>query len=247
MYNPFSLVGKTILVTGASSGIGKATAIECSRLGAQVILTGRNEERLNETLLTLEGYGHHLQICDLYNTEAIASFVDGLPEIQGLVSNAGISMLTPVNFIKEQELQQIVQVNTIAPIILLQRLLKKKKLRKGSSVVFTSSLAGIGFSSTGNGMYSASKGAISAFVKAAAIDLGPKQIRVNAVCPGMVNTKLIETPMIQEQMAWDVKNYPLGRYGDPRDVALAIIYLLSDGATWVTGTNLIVDGGLTTK
>lgn len=247
-YNPFSLVGKTILITGASSGIGRATAIECSKLGATCIITGRNEERLNKTLAQMAGEGHQIAVCDLDNSSAIDAMVDSLPILNGLVNNAGFNIVAPVQFIKEDDLKKILQTNTIAPIILLQKLLKKKKITKESSVVFTSSLAGIGINSPGNNMYSATKGAISAFVRNAAIDLAPKKIRVNAVCPGMVHTQLIDHGTYsEEQLQENMKKYPLGRWGEPNDVAHAMIYLLSDASSWVTGINMILDGGVSIR
>lgn len=184
MKNPFSLEGKTILITGASSGIGRATAIECSKLGATIILTARNEERLKMTLNSLYGEGHMTIKCDLDKEEDIDNLISSLPEIQGLVNNAGFTQLLPVNFVRKDILQRILNVNTIAPICIMQKLLKKKKLKSGASIVFTSSLAGLGFCSPGNSMYTASKGAISSFIKNAALELSSKQIRVNAVCPG---------------------------------------------------------------
>lgn len=247
-YNPFSLVGKTILITGASSGIGRATAIECSKLGATCIITGRNEERLNETLAQMAGDGHQIAVCDLDNSSAMDVMVDSLPILNGLVNNAGFNIIAPVQFIKEDDLKKILQTNTIAPIILLQKLLKKKKMTKGSSVVFTSSLAGIGINSPGNDMYSATKGAISAFVRNAAIDLAPKKIRVNAVCPGMVHTQIVDHGAYsEEQLQENMKKYPLGRWGEPNDVAHAMIYLLSDASSWVTGINMILDGGVSVR
>lgn len=247
-YNPFSLVGKTILITGASSGIGRATAIECSKLGATCIITGRNEERLNETLAQMAGDGHQIAVCDLDNSSAMDVMVDSLPILNGLVNNAGFNIIAPVQFIKEDDLKKILQTNTIAPIILLQKLLKKKKITKESSVVFTSSLAGIGINSPGNDMYSATKGAISAFVRNAAIDLAPKKIRVNAVCPGMVHTQLVDHGTYsEEQLQENMKKYPLGRWGEPNDVAHAMIYLLSDASSWVTGINMILDGGVSIR
>lgn len=247
-YNPFSLEGKTILVTGASSGIGRAAAIECSKMGAKIIVTARNEERLLETLNTLEGEGHQLYICDLNDEASIDNMVAALPEIQGLVNNAGFTKLLPIQFISSADVNNLIQVNTVAPMLMLQKLLKKKKLKKGASVVFTSSLAGLGCCTVGNSMYSASKGAISAFVKCAALELASKNIRVNAVCPGMVDTGILNSGTVtEEQMSEDMKNYPLGRYGRPEDVAWAMIYLLSDASNWLTGDNLIIDGGLTLK
>lgn len=247
-YNPFSLEGKTILITGASSGIGRAAAIECSKMGAKLIISARNAERLQETLSQLEGEGHQMLLCDLSDSNAINEMVDQLPEINALVNNAGYTKLLPINFINRDDFQSILDVNTVAPIMLLQRLLKKKKLAKNSSVVFTSSMAGIGSSTVANGMYTASKGALSAFIRCAALELAPKGIRVNAVCPAMVNTNIMESGSVsEEQLKEDLKHYPLGRYGEPNDVAYAMIYLLSDASSWVTGTNMVIDGGVTLK
>lgn len=246
MNNPFSLEGKTILITGASSGIGRAAAIECSKMGAKLIISARNPERLQETLSQLEGEGHQMLLCDLSDSNAINEMVDQLPEINALVNNAGYTKLLPINFINRDDFKSILDVNTVAPIMLLQRLLKKKKLAKNSSVVFTSSMAGLGSSSVANGMYTASKGALSAFIRCAALELAPRGIRVNAVCPAMVNTSIMDSGSVSdEQLKEDMKKYPLGRYGEPNDVAYAMIYLLSDASSWVTGTNMIIDGGIT--
>ena len=247
-YNPYSLEGKKVLVTGASSGIGQAAAIECSKLGAKVIVTARNEVRLSNTLKQLEGDGHQMVICDLGNEVEIDNMVAGLPEIQGLINNAGFTKILPVQFISAEDINSILQVNTVAPMLLLQKLLKKKKLKRGSSVVFTSSMAGLGCCSVGNSMYSASKGAISAFIRCVALELAPKNIRVNAVCPAMVDTGILDSGTVsQEQLLEDMKTYPLGRYGRPNDIAWAMIYLLSDASNWVTGDNIVIDGGLTLK
>lgn len=248
MHSPFSLEGKTILVTGASSGIGRAAACECSKMGARVIITARNEDRLLQTMSELNGEGHQMVLCDLNNEEAIDKMVGDLPELQGLINNAGFTKILPVQFLSSEEINSVFQVNTVAPMILLQKLLKKKKLKKGASVVFTSSLAGMGVCTVGNSMYSASKGAVSAFVRCVALELAPKNIRVNAVCPGMVDTGILDSgTLTKEQLAEDMRNYPLGRYGKPEDIAWAMIYLLSDASSWVTGDNLIIDGGLTIK
>ena len=245
MYNPYSLERKTILVTGASSGIGRASAIECSKLGARVVITARNEERLKETLSAMEGDNHLVIPCDLSNEASIDNLVAELPEIQGFLNNAGFTKILPVQFVNGNDLNSLLDVNTIAPILLFQKLLKKKKLKKGASVVFTSSMAGIGFSSVGNSMYAASKGAISAFIRCAAKELAPKGIRVNAVCPAMVDTGILSAGTISdEQLEENKKRYPLGRFGKPEEIAWAIIYLLSDASAWVTGDNLILDGGV---
>lgn len=244
-YNPFSLFRKTILITGASSGIGRAAAIECSRMGARLIITARNEERLTETLTQLEGEGHEMRLCDLADSEQIDDLVASLPVLQGLVNNAGVTQMIPVQFIKPETLRSIVELNAVAPIALLQRLVKKKKLAKGASVVFTSSISALGAAAIGNAMYSASKGMVSSFIRVAALELASKKIRVNAVCPGMINTKMIANDLISEREAEQIAAYPLRRYGEPSDVAWAMVYLLSEASSWVTGTNMIIDGGLT--
>lgn len=247
-YNPYSLRGKVVLVTGASSGIGRATAIECSRLGASVVITARNENRLKETFDMLSGDSNQMILCDLADDEAINNLVEEVPHLDGLVNNAGYQEYLPVPFIKKDKLEAIMAVNTIAPIALLQKLLRAKKLTKGASIVFTSSLAGLGINAPGNSMYAATKGAISAFVTGAAIDLAPKKIRVNAVCPGMVNTAIMDYGTVgEEELKADAANYPLGRYGEPEDIAYAIIYLLSDASSWITATNLVIDGGVSAK
>ena len=248
MYNPYSLEGKTVLVTGASSGIGQAAAIECSKLGAQVVITARNEKRLQETLSLMEGHGHQLIVCDLSDLEAVMNLVNNIPHVDGFISNAGTNIMAPISFMKEEDLDRIFRVNTISPMLLFKELVKKKKINKGGSVVFTSSMAGVGAGAVGNGIYTASKGALSSFVKVAALELAPKRIRVNTVCPGMTETPMIYAENVQEEeLKKDMERYPLGRYGNPKDIAWAMIYLLSDASSWVTGTNLIIDGGLTTR
>ena len=245
-YNPFSLEGKTILVTGASSGIGKATAIECSKLGAKVIATARNKERLEETMSELSGEGHKMFLCDLTDSKAMAEMVSQLPVIQGLVNNAGIGEMLPVNFIREEKLKNILQTNTISPIMLLKILLKGKRISNNSSIVFMSSISGLGYASLGTSMYATSKGAISTFVAGAAYELANKNIRVNAVCPGMVETKLIEpNTLTTEHLDENRAMYPLKRYGQPNEIAWAVVYLLSNASNWVTGINLVIDGGIT--
>lgn len=246
MYNPYSLEGKTILVTGASSGIGRATAIVCSKLGANLIVTGRNEARLQETCSRLEGDINRYVVCDFQSTNELDNLISDIKEIHGLVCNAGTCITAPVQFIKEEKFKELLQVNTVSPIILLQKVLKKKLIKRGGSVVFTSSIAAMGVPAHGNSMYSASKAAIGAYIQGAALELGAKGIRVNAVCPGMIDTPLIhDGTFTDEQLEEDRKEYPLGTFGEPEDIGHAIAFLLSDAAKWVTGTNLIIDGGRT--
>lgn len=245
-YNPFSLEGKTLLITGASSGIGQATAIECSKLGAKVIITARNEERLKETLSKMEGESHQFFIAEQTNTEEVMNLVSELPQLNGVVLCAGKGMTLPFPFCTREKYDEIFNVNYFAPVELLRLLVKKKKLVQNSSVVFVSSIGGTKSFSLGNGVYGASKAAINSTMKFCARELAAKKIRVNSINPGMVNTKLIKGGAIsEEQHQLDMQKYPLKRYGEPEEIAYGIIYLLSDASAWVTGHALIIDGGVT--
>jgi len=246
MYNPFSLEGKTILVTGASSGIGRATAIECSRMGAKVVVTGRNEERLNETFSHLTGKEHLKIYADLGREEESDKSVDLMPVLTGLVNCAGLGEYIPFTFINKYKLDKTFDINFYAPALLTQKLLKKKKIGNNGSIVFISSISGVYCSAYGGSIYSASKGAINGLVKGMALDLSVKQIRVNSVNPGVIDTNIFENGTItEEQLKEDIQKYPLKRHGKPEEVAYAIIYLLSDASSWVTGSNLVIDGGYT--
>jgi NAD(P)-dependent dehydrogenase (short-subunit alcohol dehydrogenase family) len=247
--NPFSLKDKKILITGASSGIGRATAVECSKMGAYVIITARNEERLEETFSQLYGTGHLKIIADLTVSEEIDKLIDSVGQLNGLVNNAGMNKLLLPQFINEKDLSETLQINTIAPILLTQKLLKNKKLLDGSSIVFTSSIAGVYGVSPANSMYSASKGAINGFMMNAALDLMKKGISCNSVNPGIVETELITAKgsVSKEQLEEYKKKYPLGRFGKPEEIAYGIIYLLSDASSFVNGTSLVIDGGITIK
>ena len=241
-YNPFSLDGKTILVTGASSGIGRATAIECSKLGARVVITGRNEERLAETYSQLEGDGHMQIVADLCKQEDIDRLVAETPSLNGLVNNAGQNSLVTVNYIEQADLDKVYQTNVFAPILLTKGLLKKRKIAKGGSIVFTSSISA-SLSTPANSIYASSKAAIDSFMRTCAVELGGRGIRANAVLPGTIETTLGIGAIPDELIVKDKELYALRRYGKPEEVAYSIIYLLSDAAAWVTGTSLVVDGG----
>lgn len=248
-YNPFSLEGKIVLVTGSTSGIGRATAIECSKMGATVIVTGRNEERAKETISMLSGAGHGYVVADMSSADGIDNLVDELPLLDGCVNNAGYNVLQLVSFIKREDMESIFNVNAEAPLYLTHRLMKLKKMAKGSSIVFTSSISARGVCSPGNSLYSATKAAMTAFMRNAAIELATKKIRCNSVAPGMVETPLKEGKSAVTDEQWEINRqlYPLGRFGQPKDVANAIIYLLSDASSWVTGTEIVVDGGRSLK
>lgn len=246
IYNPFSLGGKTILVTGASSGIGRSIAIEASKLGATLIIAGRDKERLNETYASLIGDNHLQFIADLNKSEAVDNLVDSLPSINGVVLALGVGDCLPFQFVKKERLYRIFETNFFTPVILIQKLLKGKKVRKNSSIVFLSSIDGPVTVHIGNSMYAASKGAVSAMVRGMAVDLASKEIRVNALLPGMIETPFIHCGDItEEQLQEDKKLYPLKRYGKPEEIAYAAIYLLSDASSFTTGANLVIDGGFT--
>jgi len=248
-YNPFSLEGKTILVTGASSGIGQETAIQCSKMGATVIITGRNEARLQETFDRLEGEerNHKQIVTDLTAENGIETIVSSVESLDGLVLCAGKGNTLPMQFSTTEKFMPVFDINFFSPIELLRTLMKKKKMAKCASVVMIASIGGTRRITFGNGIYGTSKAALSAAMKYCAREYGPqKLIRVNTICPGMVETPLIHGgTLTQEQLDADKKTYPLQRYGQPVDIANAAIYLLSDASSWVTGHDLVVDGGVT--
>ena len=247
-YNPFSLEGRTILVTGASSGIGQASAIEASKLGANVIVCGRNEERLKQTLDMLEGENITSFEGDLLEQDVVERLVKEVPVLDGVVLSAGKGLTLPFPFCTREKFDDIFNINFFSPMELLRLLVKKKKLNQNCSVVIIVSIGGTHIHSVGNSIYGASKSALQSMVNFTAMELAPKKIRVNGICPGMVNTPLIRRgTLTEEQFQADMERYPLKRYGEPQDIAFGAIYLLSDASSWVTGTSLIIDGGVTAK
>ncbi len=245
---PFVLTGKTILITGGAGGIGSAVAKTCVSLGARVILTDIREEALTEALTSLpESLTGEPNLCytaDLTDAEQLSALVDFCPSLDGLVCNAGVMKLTLTQVITEEELTRIQKINLNAPILLTRSLLKKKKVKKGGSIVFTASAAGVYRVSPGNGIYATTKCGIDAFMRTVALEFGPKGIRCNSVNPGMVETALIGS-FTEEQKEKERQNYPLRRFAQPEDIANGIAYLLSDAASFVTGTALKIDGGMT--
>ena len=245
MYNPFSLKNKTILVTGASSGIGKSIAIESSKLGARVIITSRSEDKLKLTLRAMEGEDHMLLIADLTIIKDIQNLVSQLPYLDGIVHNAGISNKRELcNYITDQNYIKTMAINLEAPIMLQKAILQKKILNKEASIVFIASRAPFA-PSAGNAVYSASKGAIIAYSKVLALELAPRKIRVNSICPAMVWTDLVhsDSSVTKEALEKNQSVYPLKRYGKPEDVAFLTIYLLSEASNWMTGSSIDITGG----
>lgn len=244
--NPFTLEGRIILITGASSGIGRTTAIECSRMGARLIITGRDSDRLDEVCHELEGNGHQTIIADLTQEDQVECLLSQLPVIDGVVLCAGQGTVVPFKMADRKKIDPIFEINYFAPVELMRQLIKKKKLANESSVVFVSSIGGVDSITIGNSIYGASKAALNSAMRFCALELAPKKIRVNSVCPGMVNTKLIKGGAVsEEQHQIDMQKYPLKRYGEPEDIAHGIVYLLSNASSWVTGHSLVIDGGYT--
>lgn len=250
MYNPYSLVNKVILVTGASSGIGKATAIECSKLGASVIVTGRNEHRLNDTLKDLDvtcGQRHQSVIADLSTEDNIADLVAIIPPLDGVSSNAGIPSTLLIKFIKQETLMDTLNINTVSHVNLAKLLFKKKKLNQGASYVFTASIGGTTSFGPGNSVYGMSKAAINSFMRFCAIEFSTRMIRCNCVSPGMIVTPMTQnsSTFTKEDYEKDAEKYLLKRYGRPEEVARTITFLLSDASSFITGDTILVDGGFT--
>ena len=244
--NPFSLLGKTILVTGASSGIGRAIAVECSKMGAQMVITGRNEARLNKTFVLLVGERHVQLTADLSIEQDIENLVASLPKLDGCVNNAGIIRQQLLQFSDKKDILEMFETNTFSSFLLTQKLIQDRKLNKNASIVFTNSISGVYCSAIGEALYSATKGALNGYLKGLALEVANRGIRVNSVNPGVVETNLFNSfSMPLEVLEEKKKEYPLKRFGKPEEVAYAVIYLLSDASQWITGSNLVIDGGYT--
>jgi NAD(P)-dependent dehydrogenase (short-subunit alcohol dehydrogenase family) len=244
MSTPFHLNNKTILITGASSGIGKQVAISCSEMGAKVIITGRDSKRLDETYSQIKGSGHGKILCDLTDEKQRNELLGTISTIDGMVHSAGVVMPVPVKFIAEKHLRHVMGLNFESAVLLVSGLLKNKKLNDSASLIFFSSIS-VNYPYAGGATYSASKGAIEAYSRNLALEIVQRKMRSNVIVPAMVQTPLYEETknqsMVQDPNIYESK-YPLG-LGKPEDIANAAIYLLSDASRWVTGINLILDGG----
>lgn len=242
-FNPFTLEGKTILVTGASSGIGRGIAIACSKMGATVIINGRNEQRLAETMTEMQGEENISLAADLSDSNSLTEMVSRLPKLDGIVHCAGIGQRVLCKQLQEADLDTMMDVNFKAPVMLQTEILKQKKINKGASIVFIASIASDS-PSIGNAVYSASKGAIISYANCLALELAPRKIRDNCILPAMIWTDLIlKGGITEEELKEDEKKYPLKRYGKPEDIANLSIYLLSNAAAWMTGSSIKITGG----
>ena len=241
----FSLSGKTILVTGASSGIGRGIAIACAEAGAFVVLNGRNVARLNETLSQMSGEGHVVIPADLTDSKQRQELVERVQELDGLVQCAGIGNRVPCKAIGEEDIKAVFAPNIEAPMLLQAELLQERKIKKGASIVYMASIAARS-AVAGNALYSASKAAVIAYANCLALELAPRNIRVNCISPAMVWTDLALVGASREELEQDQLKYPLKRYAQPEDITGAAIYLLSDAALWTTGSNMELTGGTQT-
>lgn len=242
MNERFSLSGKSILVTGASSGIGRAIAIACAEQGANVVLNGRNQERLQETLNALAGDGHLVIAADLVDAVQRQALAGQVSVLDGVVHCAGIGSRVLCKMLEEQDVSRVMQANFEAPVLLQAELLREKKIAKEASIVFVASAAAT-MPSAGNAIYSASKAAIIAYAKCLSQELASRKIRVNCISPAMVWTDLALVGATEEQLREAEQSYPLKRYAQPEDITGAAIYLLSDAAAWTTGSNIELTGG----
>jgi NAD(P)-dependent dehydrogenase (short-subunit alcohol dehydrogenase family) len=236
--NPYALQGKTILVTGASSGLGRQIAVSCSRMGARLVVTGRDGARLAETFAALTGDGHRSQVADLTVASDLDTLVDEALQVDGVVHAAGVQRLVPAKLLSEKILRSVLDINLIAPMMLTQRLLHRNALSAGGSIIFLSSTAATS-GTPGLSPYSASKAALHGFMRTLAVEQGKRRMRVNCIVPSAVETPMWDPGHLEAQRA----RHPLG-LGTPDDVANAAIFLLSDASRWITGMELVMDGGI---
>lgn len=255
MYNPFSLENKVIIVTGASSGIGAQCAIDCSKMGARVVLVARNEERLKQTLEQCEESSRHIILpLDLSSSDglkdAIKDVVAKVGKINGVVNCAGMSSVTPLKLVTDELLDQFFRTNVYSAINLSKEVTRVGNYDKehGCSIIFFASIMGI-CGDKCKTMYSATKGALIAAARSMACELAKNKIRVNVVSPGAIETPInAKLPhMADPELRKELEDKHLLGLGECSDISNACIYLLSDAAKWVTGQNLIVDGGYTAK
>jgi NAD(P)-dependent dehydrogenase (short-subunit alcohol dehydrogenase family) len=242
----FSLSGKKVLVTGASSGIGRQIAIDVALMGGIVTLIGRDKERLEESLKLLSGEGHRFFPFDLTDSSGLNSFVAQCGAFDGVVLNAGVIDYTPVKFLNSEKIDLLFETNFKSAVLLSQLLIKGKRINKLGSLVFISSISSkLGV--PGTALYASSKAALSAYAKVVASELAKQKIRSNSISPGIIITPMTSQALevtSDESIKEAEKLYPLG-YGEPGDVSGLVVYLLSDKSRWMTGTDLVLDGGLT--
>ncbi|MBL7889672.1 MAG: SDR family oxidoreductase [Bacteroidia bacterium] len=247
--NDFQLNNKTILITGASSGIGKATALIASSMGASLVICGRDEKRLNETLHALHNSNqqHQAIIADLSTQEGITHLIKQCPKLDGIVHCAGIVKPVPIKFIQQKHIDEMFSINYNSVVLINSNLLQQKKIGDNASIVLISTIS-TQHSYFGGALYTSSKAALEAYCRSLALELAGKKVRVNTISPAMVKTEIYEntlkTTLNEEHAKKYESTYPFG-IGEAKDVANAIVFLLSNASKWITGTTIKMDGGLT--
>lgn len=245
MKNPFDLSEKKILVTGASSGLGRQTAIALSHLGAELFLSARNTKKLEETLEQLAGNNHTIIPCDLTIEAEIEHLTETLPPLNGTVFSAGISQIVPAGFITKSDLDKNMSIGFDSAVFLFSRLIRRKKLVKDHcSIVFISSIS-TSYPFVGGALYVSAKAALEGYARVLAIELAPKGIRVNCVAPAFVHGPMLDQTQkttSEETIKKIEEKQPLG-LGKPEDVANTIAFFLSDASRWISGSRLILGGG----
>ena len=244
--NPFTLKNKTILITGASSGIGAQTAISVAEMGATVILSARNGERLEETFERLPAGKHKIIAADLSEETQIEALVSEIDSLDGLVLSSGVVRPFPIKFIGAKQIDSLFGINYSGPVVLTSKLFRAKKIKDGASIVFMSSISSK-FPHKGGALYSGTKAALNAYSKTIALEYSNRNIRSNVISAAMVKTPLFdeaEKAITKEMMDKHGEAYPLG-FGEPLDIANAMVFLLSAASRWITGTEIVMDGGLT--
>lgn len=242
MTTPFALDGKRILITGASSGIGRETAVQCARLGASLCLTGRSHARLDETLALLDGGDHCVHAADLTLPDDRKALVSTVGKLDGIVHCAGIVAQVPFRMLSQDALGRMMDVNLASPVLLTQALMFQRAVNPGASVVFISSTAPRN-ALPGMAAYAGAKSALEATARVLAVEAARHRIRANCVAPGLIRTPMLDQVLTEQAVEKEAEAYPLG-LGEPADVAYACVYLLSDASRWVTGQTLYVEGGL---
>ena len=252
MNNPFSLQGKTVIITGASSGLGRECALTCSNMGAKVVALGRNEERLNELKNNLKGEEHSVWSFDLTDLDGINSLVNNIfgkyGKVDGFVHSAGIEKTAPSKLLSPSDYETLLRVNTISAFEFIRQLCQVKYFNHGGSVIMIASITAL-IARNGLTAYSASKGALISGARTLALEYAKRRIRVNTISPGTVNTPLMQqylSTLSEADREKRLAGFPLG-IGNPSDIANACVYLLSDASQWITGQNLVIDGGYTIK
>jgi NAD(P)-dependent dehydrogenase (short-subunit alcohol dehydrogenase family) len=241
--SPFSLEGRHILVTGASSGIGEAAARLCAQMGARVVACGRNEERLQKVVSGLAGDGHQAVIGDLTDPAARQAVVDAVPALDGCVFSAGAAALAPMRMVSQRHLDAIFAVNYDAPVLLTQALLAKRKIAQAASLVYVTAIAEH-VAPNATGVYSGAKAALTATVRTIAVEQARQGIRANCISPGYVATPMLEGLQGVMNTQDKMELAPLGVI-EPDEIAAGIAWLLAPASRWVSRTSLVIDAGLT--